>query len=502
MSVTQYIGARYVPLFADPLTWDITKAYEALTIVYYQGNSFTSRQAVPAGIDITNTDYWALTGNYNAQIEQYRAEVQTYDNRITANTASNTAQDAQLAGTSSSGLKTLIDANTASNTAQDAQLAGTSGSGLKTLIDANTASNTTQDAQLAGTSSSGLKTLIDANTTALTSVQADAEEALSLGQDPYHMVFLGDSWGSQYSGQLPTFLANILGCELHSYARAGMGFVQGDYNFTAQAQAAAAATSYDHNLVKYVVMLGGSNDWSHDITNGATIASAINNAAAVLRTAFPRAEIHVFFNWRWKAGNVVYHKLNGQIKCFNAAAQQCGYNNYPVICHPDSLSWLAKAYFNVEDMVHPTENGNRYFSQLMASAMAGSGLNPWRTNNTVINLNGYEGVSGNLYMTFDDREVWVEAYLNVTAEVTGSHVVKQDVDLLPVQLFANPNVASNANCLGVPLVKTNGQGSANLPIKFYTSESGVDQVFLTPQNIGDTVPTGYYTGFARMRYFD
>ena len=54
MSVTQYIGARYVPLFADPLTWDITKAYEALTIVYYQGNSFTSRQAVPAGIDITN----------------------------------------------------------------------------------------------------------------------------------------------------------------------------------------------------------------------------------------------------------------------------------------------------------------------------------------------------------------------------------------------------------------------------------------------------------------
>ena len=139
MSVTQYIGARYVPLFADPLTWDITKAYEALTIVYYQGNSYTSRQAVPAGIDITNDTFWALTGNYNAQIEQYRAEVQAYDGRITANTAANTTQDAQLAGTSTSGLKTLIDANTAANTAQDAQLAGTSSSGLKTLIDANTA---------------------------------------------------------------------------------------------------------------------------------------------------------------------------------------------------------------------------------------------------------------------------------------------------------------------------------------------------------------------------
>ena len=91
MSVTQYIGARYVPLFADPIAWDITQQYEPLTIVYYQGNSYTSKQAVPANIDISNTDYWALTGNYNAQIEQYRAEVQTYDNRITANTTSNTA---------------------------------------------------------------------------------------------------------------------------------------------------------------------------------------------------------------------------------------------------------------------------------------------------------------------------------------------------------------------------------------------------------------------------
>lgn len=72
MSVTQYIGARYVPLFADPIDWDNTRQYEPLTIVYYQGNSYTSKQAVPTGVDISNTDYWAITGNYNAQIEQYR----------------------------------------------------------------------------------------------------------------------------------------------------------------------------------------------------------------------------------------------------------------------------------------------------------------------------------------------------------------------------------------------------------------------------------------------
>lgn len=85
MTVTQYVGARYVPLFAEPLEWDNTKTYEPLTIVYNNGNSYTSKQYVPVGIEITNTHYWALTGNYNAQIEQYRDEVQRYDARITAN---------------------------------------------------------------------------------------------------------------------------------------------------------------------------------------------------------------------------------------------------------------------------------------------------------------------------------------------------------------------------------------------------------------------------------
>lgn len=63
-----------MPLFADPIDWDKTKTYEPLTIVYHQGNSYTSRQSVPAGVNITDTTYWALTGNYNAQIEQYRVE--------------------------------------------------------------------------------------------------------------------------------------------------------------------------------------------------------------------------------------------------------------------------------------------------------------------------------------------------------------------------------------------------------------------------------------------
>lgn len=84
MAVTQYIGARYVPITADPIEWSSANSYEPLTIVIHQGNSYTSRQYVPVGIDIDNDDFWALTGNYNAQIEQYRREVATFADDIEA----------------------------------------------------------------------------------------------------------------------------------------------------------------------------------------------------------------------------------------------------------------------------------------------------------------------------------------------------------------------------------------------------------------------------------
>lgn len=95
----EYTGMRYVPVFADPPEWSSANSYEPLEIVIHEGNSYTSKTFVPVGIDISNSAYWALTGNYNAQVEQYRQEVQKFDGRITKNTeaiAANTADIANL----------------------------------------------------------------------------------------------------------------------------------------------------------------------------------------------------------------------------------------------------------------------------------------------------------------------------------------------------------------------------------------------------------------------
>ena len=90
--VRQYVGARYVPVFANPLEWSNAREYEPLTIVTHNGNSYTSMQSVPTGIDIANANYWALTGNFNAQVEAYRQEVAQWSGKIDdANTIANNA---------------------------------------------------------------------------------------------------------------------------------------------------------------------------------------------------------------------------------------------------------------------------------------------------------------------------------------------------------------------------------------------------------------------------
>lgn len=83
----QYIGARYVPKFYEGSNgnqWDSGVAYEALTIVTYLNNSYTSKIPVPATTVTPNNDstHWVLTGAYNAQVEQYRQDTDRLENEL------------------------------------------------------------------------------------------------------------------------------------------------------------------------------------------------------------------------------------------------------------------------------------------------------------------------------------------------------------------------------------------------------------------------------------
>lgn len=84
MATRQYIGARYVPKFANPIEWTNNKAYEALEIVTYNNDSYTSRIPVPINTDITNETYWVKTSNFNAQLEAVYEELAELEQSIKA----------------------------------------------------------------------------------------------------------------------------------------------------------------------------------------------------------------------------------------------------------------------------------------------------------------------------------------------------------------------------------------------------------------------------------
>src|SRR5699024_8189704 len=74
------VGHRYVPKIMGE--WDKSETYEGLSIVTNKGTSYTSKKRVPKGIDILNEEYWVVTGNYNAQIEEYRKDVRELEKEV------------------------------------------------------------------------------------------------------------------------------------------------------------------------------------------------------------------------------------------------------------------------------------------------------------------------------------------------------------------------------------------------------------------------------------
>lgn len=77
---SMYIGARYVPIFADPVEWNDEREYEPLTIVTHNGDCYTSKCYVPKGAQLPpypegQTKYWVKTSDYNGQFADLKKTV-------------------------------------------------------------------------------------------------------------------------------------------------------------------------------------------------------------------------------------------------------------------------------------------------------------------------------------------------------------------------------------------------------------------------------------------
>ena len=87
----KYVGNRCIPM---PMgNWDKNKEYENLSVVLASnGDSYTSKKNVPKGIELSDTEYWAISSRFNAQLEVQKKRI---DN-IVALPDGSTTGDAEL----------------------------------------------------------------------------------------------------------------------------------------------------------------------------------------------------------------------------------------------------------------------------------------------------------------------------------------------------------------------------------------------------------------------
>lgn len=420
MTVRQYIGARYVPIFSDPIQWDSTKSYEPLTVVMNQGTSYVSKQSVPAGIQINNETYWLRWADYNAQLEEYIRQVQTYSASITA------LNDALPIANfdSNDTVKDTIDALTA-------LLPGSAFDSTNTIdarfdtIESNNWVNTNRIADDAVTTSK-------INDSAVTTAKlANDSVSLSKIQDSIfyeQVIIIGDSWVNA-DKVTPGYIQALFGVkstQLHNFSVNGAGFFRvGFTTFSEQLANAIADSTVDKRRRTAIIIAGGINDSSSTASDYIT---RIGEMQAAIDAAFINAKTVFFFKNKAKNADYQYSLIRNV---------QAGAN-----ANVANYSWiLSNEYFNDSDIHHPTNAGYKVVARYIASCFGIGQFPSVLSTLGSVNITSAVNALTDCMSIINYREWWTE-------ESTG------------VQIFATPKANLNANGL-------NGAVSAtqNSPIK-------------------------------------
>lgn len=338
--VREYVGARYVPVFADPAEWDNTSGYEPLTIVLHQGNSFTSTQYVPTGVDINDTKYWLETGNWNAQIEAYRKEVLAFDQRITENTENIEGNMAAIAEE----VKNRTEA-----VAEEVE---------------NRTEAVAAEAQARANADTELAERID-----------NMEKATPLDDmKGRHAVFIGDSFmapTTSYPQKLAYFVSQLLGWTMHNYAVGGTGWYdEGGVgkNFIHQLEGSVDSITVPTDQVSYVVIGGGFNDWNDPtpLTYNQLYSAALNTVVKA-HQLYPNAQI-VCIPMMFRNYGVDTHMHD----LYSAIVAGINASNTPVMMITDAYMWQL-AFKNV-DGVHPTVELYKIMAEYVCSWILGGSV--------------------------------------------------------------------------------------------------------------------------------
>ena len=367
MATTQYIGARYVPIIVGE--WDKTRTYEPLMVVTYQGASYTSRQYVPAGIEITNESYWVLSANYNAQVEAYRKEIRDilpYDE---------TPTEGSTKGVTSDGIKKAID-----TAITDLQV------GTEKLAD-------------------------NAVTTAKIKNGNITRNKI---RNPY-VGIIGDSF-SVLNDKWVNYFADITGRPVINKAVSRAGFTTG-VNFYEQLNNLKNDTNFEN--CDTIIVFGGVNDWNNAKSSVNAMESAFSDFLDNYKSINNAPKLIFAFGTIGKSNQYIY---NGYANWYNGCINSMRKLGIPGIVDyvPSwSISTNQHEFFR-DDNLHPTTIGNKEIASYFASILNGTYCGVHKTYYNTINLNEDVYSSGTIKYEyyFDNNKVDIKCLISGTMKQT------------------------------------------------------------------------------------
>lgn len=401
--------------FADPLQWDITKQYEAYTIVfdYDSGYSYISKQPVPAGIALSNVDFWCVVGPLIVD-SWARTEIYTILSFIaniyeTGTTATAVRASGEYVVVNGGLYKTTTAINIGETYTSGYNMTPTT---IENMILDKFPIQTSDIADGAvttnkidtGAITTG-KIAVGAVTTA--KIADHTVNKTKMVEDKY--IFIGDSYNKDYHHSWGEKVAARLGltigtdCWLSATSGGSMG---NGLIYTDVSTLIGTMTADEKNSITKIAMVFGVNDWSQ---TEADIATGTANLENLLVANFPNAEL-IYCAAQWGYYNDTYRQ--GVMRAFNIYAATFKHTRYV----DKAYTMMMNPALLDSDMVHPTNEAANNIASVVINALNGG--SKWTY------------VSYGQYATVDPTSYGGNATFQINGMITeaGTHIWRKSND--------------------------------------------------------------------------
>lgn len=309
-------GPRTVIVPADPIIWDAETSYEYLTLVASTdfGQAYISKRDVPAGTELTNTEYWIPAASYNAQLAQIQKGMAQFNTDLGGK-----------APTAHASAETTYGVGSASEYGH---------------------------VKLSDTATEG-------NATGGTAVTPDGVKKIISSVKPVCLI-IGDSFSNDAQSGTPLwyeYYCDRKGYTPYSTAADGAGYLVG-YTFSQQITAATSAVNAAD--VAEVIIFGGLNDTRSSSYNADSFGSAVGSTIEMAKTSFPNAVV-------WCVGPQNFPNAN--TNSWTAAywlSFQCAYHGAKYSNASFVFNWINGFFGGTTGQnEHPTAEGEMMIASFM-----------------------------------------------------------------------------------------------------------------------------------------